>query len=162
DKTDWAGNEALSANDLDGALGMKHGELANGVKIDKGLVEVSRRYGRTGHLDVRVRAEAQFDDAASRVSYEIAVKEGPQYKMGKLTIKGLNEADAQSLEARWKLRNGEVFDTSYTERFFRTDAGEAMQRIMSARQAQRKGPPDIQITPNRQNLNADVTIEFRN
>lgn len=159
---EFTGNEALTPSELAAALGMKNGELANGAKIDKGLFEISRRYGHTGHLDVRVGGAPEFDDAASRVSYKIDVKEGPQYKMGKLTIKGLDEADANSLEERWKLKNGEVFDTSYTERFFRTDAREPMQRIMLARQVQRKGPPEIAITPNRQNLNADVTIEFKN
>ena len=162
DKAEWTGNQVLSPQELDEALGMKSGQLANGIKIDKGLFEVSRRYGHTGHLEAGVRAEPVFDDAASRVSYKIAVKEGPQYKMGKLIIKGLDEADVQSLEERWKLRNGEVFDTSYTERFFRNDAREPMRRIMAAREAQRKGPPDIEIKPNRLNMNADVTIEFKN
>jgi len=162
EKTEWTGNESLSANDLDAALGMKNGDVANGVKIDKGLIEVRRRYGHTGHLDARVDAEPELNDSTKRLSYRIAVKEGPQYKMGKLTIKGLDEEDANSLEQRWKLRNGEVFDTSYTDRFFRIDARDQMAKIMAARQAQRKGPPEIKFTPNQLNLNADVVIEFKN
>jgi outer membrane protein insertion porin family len=162
EKAEWAGNEALLANDLNAALGMKNGDVANGVKIDKGLLEVSRRYGHTGHLDAKVDAEPELNDSASRLSYKIIVKEGPQYKMGKLTIKGLDEEDANSLQERWKLRNGEVFDTSYTDRFFRTDAREPMAKIMSARQAQRKPPPEIKFTRNELNMNADVIIEFKN
>ncbi|HEV7744368.1 MAG TPA: POTRA domain-containing protein [Pyrinomonadaceae bacterium] len=160
-KAEWVGNEALSASDLADALGMHSGEIANGAKIDKALLEVARTYGHTGHLDAKVNGEPEFDDASKRVSYKITVKEGQQFKMGKLTIKGLEEADATLLSERWKLRNGEVFDTSYSERFFRIDAREQMERIMIAREAQRKGPPEIQITPNRLNLNADVTIEFK-
>jgi outer membrane protein assembly factor BamA len=162
EKTEWTGNETLSANDLDAALGMKKGDVANSVKIDKGILEVSRRFGHTGHLDVKVSAEPQLNDSTNRLSYRIVVKEGPQYKMGKLTIKGLEEEDANSLEQRWKLRNGEVFDTSYADRFFRIDAREQMEKIMAARQAQRKGPPEIKFTPNQLNLNADVIIEFKN
>jgi len=162
DKAEWTGNESLSANDLDAALGMKNGDVANAVKIDKGIHEVSRRYGHSGHLEVRVSGEPLLNDSTKRVSYKIVVKEGPQYKMGKLTIKGLEEADANSLEQRWKLTNGEVFDTSYLDRFFRIDAREQMARIMSAREAQRKGPPEIKFTPNQLNLNADVIIEFKN
>ena len=162
EKTEWSGNETLSANDLDAALGMKKGDVANSVKIDKGIFEVGRRYGHTGHLDVKVSAEPQLNDSTNRLSYRIVVQEGPQYKMGKLTIKGLEEEDANSLEQRWKLRNGEVFDTSYADRFFRIDAREQMEKIMAARQAQRKGPPEIKFTPNQLNLNADVIIEFKN
>ena len=162
EKTEWTGNETSSASDLDAALGMKKGDVANSVKIEKGILQVSRRYGHTGHLDVKVSAEPQLNDSTNRLSYRMVVKEGPQYKMGKLTIKGLEEEDANSLEQRWKLRNGEVFDTSYADRFFRIDAREQMEKIMAARQAQRKGPPEIKFTPNQLNLNADVIIEFKN
>ena len=162
EKAEWTGNEALLANELNAALGMKNGDVANGVKIDKGMLEVRRRYGHTGHLDAKVDAEPELNDSTKRLSYKIVVKEGPQYKMGKLTIKGLDEEDANSLQERWKLRNGEVFDTSYTDRFFRTDAREPMAKIMSARQAQRKAPPEITFTRNELNMNADVIIEFKN
>ena len=161
-KTEWTGNEALTASDLDGALGMKNGEVANAVRIEKGLRAVVKRYGRTGHLKASIDAKQELDDAASRVSYKIAVKEGPQFKMGTLTIKGLEEADVTSLEARWKLKNGEVFDDTYPGRFLNDDAREPMQRIMLARQAQRKDGPTVEITPNMQNLNADVVIQFKN
>lgn len=161
DKSEWVGNEIRSASDLADALGMHKGDVANGAKIDKGLQNVARTYGHTGHLDARVNGEPEFDDASSRISYKITVIEGPQFKMGKLTIKGLEETDANSLSERWKLRNGEVFDSSYSDRFFRIDAREQMERIMTAREAQRKGPFEVHITPNRLNLNADVTIEFK-
>lgn len=164
DKVEWSGHEVLLPAELDAALGMKDGEIANGVKFDKGLREVSKKYGRTGHLDVRLGPKPEFDDPASRVTYKISVKEGPQYRMGKLTIKGLSEADAKSLEQRWKLKSGEVYDSSYFDRFFKTDAREEFQRLFSARQAQGKGQPQIgsEVVPNRQTLTADVTVEFKN
>jgi hypothetical protein len=37
-----------------------------------------------------------------------------------------------------------------------------MAKIMSARQAQRKPPPEIKFTRNELNMNADVIIEFKN
>lgn len=164
DKAEWTGNQTLSPRELDEALGMKSGEVANGVKIDKRLREVGRSYGRTGHLDLSLNAQPEFDDAASRVIYKIVVKEGPPYRMGRLSVKGLSDADAKSLEQRWKLKSGEIFDTSYFDRFLSTDAREEIQRIISTRQATGKGPPEItgEITPNRQTLTADATIEFKN
>lgn len=163
EKAEWTGNDTVTSNDLNEALGMKHSELANGVKIDKRLREIGSLYGHTGHLDLSLRAEPEFDDAASRVTYKIAIKEGPQYRMGAFKIKGLSESDAKSLERKWKLKSGEVLDTSYLERFFTTDIIEELQRLIAARKALAKGPPDIKkdITPNRQTLTADVTIEFK-
>lgn len=163
ERAEWTGNETVTANELNEVLGMKNGELANGVKIDKRLFEISKLYGHTGHLDLSLRAEPEFDDTASRVTYKIAVKEGPQYRMGSIKIKGLNESDARSLERKWKLKSGEIFDTSYLDRFFKTDIIEEMQKLVAARKALGKGLPDIKedITPNRQTLTADVTIEFK-
>src|ERR1700730_9316338 len=162
--TEWSGNEALSPSELDAALGMKQGEIANGVKFDKGLREVGGKYGQSGYLGVKLGAQPEFDDTASRVTYKILVKEGPQYRMGRLTIKGLSDADAKSLEQRWKLKSGEVFNSSYFDQFFKTDAREEIQRILALRQAQSKGRPQIgrEIVPNRQTLTADVTLEFKN
>ncbi|HEY3041738.1 MAG TPA: POTRA domain-containing protein [Pyrinomonadaceae bacterium] len=163
DKVDWTGNEALTPSELDEALGMKNGEVAKGSRIEKGLHEVSRRYLRTGHLAVRLRPQPDFDDTASRVSYRIEVKEGPLYRMGKLTIRGLSEADSKSLEQRWKLKSGEVFNGGYLDQFFK-DANEEMQRIFSGRQAQGQARPKISMNtiPNHQTLTADVIIEFKN
>jgi hypothetical protein len=83
--------------------------------------------------------------------------------MGTIKVKGLNEAEARSLERKWKLKSGEIFDTSYFERFFNTDVTEEMQKLFAARRALGKGPPDIKedISPNHQTLTADVTIEFK-
>ncbi len=125
--------------------------------------EIIKRYGRTGHLYVGFGTQPEFDENANRVAYKITVKEGPQYRMGKLTIKGLSEAESKALEESWKLKAAEVFDTSYFDRFFKTDARAEMQRIFLARQAQGKGPPQArpEVVPNRQTLTVDVTIEFK-
>jgi outer membrane protein assembly factor BamA len=163
DKAVWTGNEAMSPKELDEVLGMKSGELANGVKIDKGLHAVRVSYGGTGHLDANITAHPEFDDAASRVTYKLEVKEGPQYRMGKLTITGLSDDQAKSLERKWKLKGGEILDTTYFDRFYRKDAVEEMQRIFDAWKASGRRPPNIQdvVTPNRETLIADVTLEFK-
>jgi outer membrane protein assembly factor BamA len=163
DKAEWRGNEALAPAELDAALGMKEGEIANGIKFDQGLVEVENRYGHSGHLDVSLEAKPVFDEATSRVTFQIAVKEGPQYRMGKLLVKGLSAADAHVLEEKWKLKSGEIFDSSYSQKFFKSDAGEEIQRIIDARQVQGKSRPQIDtaVAPNRLTLSADVTLEFK-
>lgn len=163
DKAEWSGSEVLTPIELDATLGMKNGELANGVKFDKGLHELSKRYGRTGHLDASFESKPEFDDAASRVTFKIVVKEGPQYRMGQLIIKGLSAADAQALEEKWKLKSGEVFDTTYLARFFKVDARDEVNKVAAAWEAQGKRRPDIEheLTPHRQTLTVDVTLEFK-
>jgi outer membrane protein insertion porin family len=161
---DWFGVNALTTDQLNGILGVKPGDVANGLKFDKGVMAVMKAYGRQGYLDVRVRPAPEFDDSAQKVTYKIEVREGPQYRMGSLLFKGLAERDAKALRDAWKLRRGEVFDQGYLEDFFKNDLGNAMQRLFEERRAVGKPPPRVgtNLTPNKETLTVDVTLELAN
>jgi len=164
DKAEWTGNQVLTAIQLDATLAMKEGQLANGAKFDKGLHDLTKRYGLTGYLDVTFDTKPEFDDTARRLIAKIVVNEGPQYRMGQLTIKGLAETEVASIEQHWKLKRGDVFDMSYPDQFLNTDGREDMQRIAAAARAQGKRPPPISfdIKSNRQSVTVDVTMEIKN
>ncbi|HET6975320.1 MAG TPA: FtsQ-type POTRA domain-containing protein [Pyrinomonadaceae bacterium] len=163
-KAEWSGNQVLEAPELDGALGMKPGEVANGKKLDKGLTECKKAYGKSGHIQTRMSPTPEFDDAASKVTFKIAVNEGPQYRMGTVEFKGFSPADAATLSKRWALKSGEVYDQTYSSRFFRDEAREITTRIASERESQGKPLPNIDTreTPNRQTLIVNLTIELKN
>ena len=162
-KTEWSGNQVLSANELDDALGMKAGEVANGKKFDKGLTEVDKAYGKHGHIQSRVKPTPEFDDAASKVTFKIAVDEGPQYRMGIVEFKGFSTDDAAVLGKRWGLKSGEIYDQSYGGRFFRNEAREILTRIANERQSQGKPLPNIGTVekPNRETLIVNLLIEIK-
>ncbi|MBC8031302.1 MAG: hypothetical protein H7Z16_14405 [Pyrinomonadaceae bacterium] len=161
---DWAGANALTPDQLNAALGTKQGDVANGLKFDRGLIDVSKAYGRQGYLEARVRPAAEFDDSARKVSYKIEVREGPQYRMGGLLFKGLAERDARALRDGWRMKRGEIFDQGYLEEFFKRDVAGAMQRLFIERRDAGKPPPRIgfTLTPNKQTLTVDVTLELAN
>jgi outer membrane protein insertion porin family len=150
----WSGNAALAAAELDAALGMKPGEVADGTKIKKALREVARAYGHKGYLNSVLRPAPEFDDAGRRVTYRFEVREGPQYRMGELKITGLTEADAEKLRARWALRAGEVFDQTYYEEFLKKNLSGVVQP--GAR-------PQVTmfVKPDRERLTADVSYSFK-
>jgi outer membrane protein assembly factor BamA len=124
DKAAWDGAQALSPQELDAALGMKNREIANVVKIDKGLASVRRAYGRKGYLSASVRAAQEFDDASRSVAYRFQIEEGPQFHMGDLVIEGLSEADSNNLRGRWALLHGEAFDADYPDQFLKKNVAE--------------------------------------
>ena len=161
---EWSGNQVLSAKELDTVLGMKPGEVANGKKLDKGLHEVEEAYGNHGHIQAHSNPTPEFDDAGRNVTFKIAVKEGPQYRIGTVEFKGFSADDAFILGKRWGLKSGEVYDRSYTGRFFRDDARELMTRIAQERQSQGKPLPNLNTreTPNRETLTVNLTIELKN
>jgi outer membrane protein assembly factor BamA len=162
-QAEWSGNQVLAAKELDAALAMKPGEPANGKKFDKGLHEVEEAYGNHGHIQARMNPTPEYDDAASKVTFKIAVNEGPQYRMGAVEFKGFSVDDAATLGKRWGLKSGEVYDRSYLNRFFRNEAREITTRIGNERQTQGKPRPNIDTRerPNRQTLIVDLIIEIK-
>jgi len=102
EKSAWSGNQVLTTPELDSALGMKSGEVANGIKFDKGIAAVSKAYARKGYLEAFVHPQPDFDDAARKVSYRLDIKEGPQYHMGNLIIAGFSENLGNYLRGKWK------------------------------------------------------------
>ena len=163
DKAEWAGNDSYTAQELEAALMMKAGELANGLKIDKGVEAVLKTYGKKGFLMARAKTEPTFDDVNKRVAYRIDITEGPQFRMGTLKITGLNDEITLNLRHRWKLREGDVYDNSYLESFSKKDVREVLDSAL------REGriPPgsklkmDSSVNLNRQSLTVDVQLNFK-
>ena len=162
-KIEWAGNQVLSAKELDDVLGMKPGEVANGKKFDKGLSEIQKAYGKHGHIQAYMAPTPEFDDATQKVAFKIAVNEGPQYRMGTVEFKGFSAGDAAGLSKTWALKSGEVSDQSYVVRFFRDDGREIMSQIAHQRQSQGKPLPNLSTMeyPNRQTLLVNLMIEIK-
>ena len=156
---DWAGNQALTREDLAEALGMKTGELADGVKIDKGLKDVRKAYGRRGYIAVAFKESSEFDDSTRRVSYRFNVNEGQRYFMGNLIVNGLPAEEVERLKEKWTLGANAVFDESYLESF-----GQTGLREFSTGLAQRTGSRakiEVEMKPNAQNHTVNVIISFK-
>ena len=162
-KAEWSGNQLLPAKDLDNALGMKTGEVANGKKFDKGLREVEKLYGTHGHIQASFNSEPEFDDADHTATFRILINEGPQFRMGTVEFRGVSPADAAALQDKWKLKSGEIYDASYSNRFFQQDAMVILSRIYRERNLMQKGssPADVRADVNRQALTVDLIIEIK-
>ena len=162
-KAEWSGNQVLSAKELDDALGMKPGEVANGKKFDKGLSDVKKAYGKHGYIQVQMSPTPEFEDGVTRVTFKIGVNEGPQYRMGQVEFKGFSPVDAALLAEKWTLKSGGIYDQSYAARFFRADAHEIVSRIFKARESQGKPLPNLSTheNPNRQTLIVNLLIELK-
>ncbi len=159
DAADWSGNQALTKEDLTAALGMQAGEVADGTKIDKGLKDVRKAYGRRGYLAASFKESTEFDDAPKRVTYRFNVTEGARYFMGNLIVNGLPDEEVERLKAKWTLGSNAVFDESYIDSFRQTALREYMTGL-----AQRTGSRarfELEIKPNAQKQTVDVIISFK-
>jgi len=161
DKAEWIGNQVLTSDDLTTALGMKTGELADGVKIDKGIKELRHAYGRRGYIAVRYQEASTFDDAAKEVSYRFEITEGPRYFMGALIVNGLPAEDAETLKAKWTLGNNAVFNESYIDDFNRTALRDFVRSLTQKSGGNLRPNVEIETKPDHQKQTVDVVITFK-
>jgi outer membrane protein assembly factor BamA len=111
----WQGNVTVQSADLDRAVELKPGEIADGMKIEALWQKIESYYGQHGYLDMKLSTEPQFDDAAHQISYRANISEGSQYRMGEMVITGLSLDAEKRLRQAWQIAPGQVFDDSYYE-----------------------------------------------
>jgi outer membrane protein insertion porin family len=115
----WQGNTVIPSASLDGIVGMKPGDVADGIRIEAAWQNVGSEYGGRGYLDLKLTQQAEFDDAVRRVSYRVSIAEGPQYRMGKMIITGLSLDAEKRVRTAWKLAQDQVFDNAYFEKLLK-------------------------------------------
>lgn len=163
ENAEWSGNQVFSAAELDKALNMQPGTVANGKYFDRGIEAVAALYGSKGYLQLELKPTAVFDDSAGKVAYRIEVKEGPQYRMGLLIVKGLPDNQTNFLRGKWEMLKGDVYDAGYAKEFFKHAFQEVNRKITEERQLQGKSKLDVappREQRNRAELTVDVTFEF--
>jgi len=109
----WLGNSVFPSSNLDAAMTIKSGDVADGMKIESAWRTIEDEYARRGYLDVKFTAQPQFDDGSRQISYQVSVIEGPQYRMGELVITGLSVEAEKRLRHYWQIAPGEVFNSGY-------------------------------------------------
>jgi outer membrane protein assembly factor BamA len=114
---EWSGNHEFPTDTLGTLVHAKPGQPANTVRLSEDLKEVQKLYSARGFMTAAIKADAQFDDAASTVAIRLDVKEGFAYHMGELEFRGLDNSLTAKLRAIWKLRQGDVYDATYLEEY---------------------------------------------
>lgn len=114
---EWSGNKAISTDTLQPLLHAKAGQTANTVQLEDDLRAVQELYGSRGYVTATIKVNAQFDDAAGTVAFQLDVSEGPVYHMGELEFRGIDNNLTARLRAAWKLRPGDVYDATYLKQF---------------------------------------------
>ena len=72
---------------------------------------------RRGYVTTTIKPDAEFDDAMGTVAIRLKVKEGIIFRMGELEFRGLDNSLTAKLRAAWKLRPGDVYDSTYLSEY---------------------------------------------
>ncbi len=114
---EWSGNQAISTITLGTTLGLKPGDVANGMGIEAGWDRVREEYGQRGYLEAKLTPVATYDDQAHTVSYAVAISEGQTFHFNQMTITGMSLAGERMIRDAWPMKPGDVFDKKMFEQF---------------------------------------------
>jgi len=155
DKAVWTGNQAMSSQSLDAAIELKPGDLADGLKIDAGLQATYIVYRKLGYVTLQMTPKPIFDDVKRRITVNVTITEGPQFRMGNFIVRGVTDKVVSALKGRWALKTGEIYDDSYL--------GDFVKKLIDEKVIL----PDLakflktELKPDNQRLTVDVIIEFK-
>jgi len=114
---DWSGNHEFPTDTLQRMVRAELGVPANTVRLADNLKDIQKLYGSRGLITTTINADAENDDAAGTVFIHLKVKEGPVYHMGELEFRGLDNSLTAKLRNAWKIRPGEVYDSTYLSEY---------------------------------------------
>jgi outer membrane protein assembly factor BamA len=113
----WSGNQVLSTITLAATLGLKPGDVANGMGIEAGWDRIREEYGQRGYLEAKLMPVATYDDEAHTVSYAVTISEGQPFHFNQMTITGMSLAGERMIRDAWPMKQGDVFDKKVFEQF---------------------------------------------
>ncbi len=107
---------AAGASELLKIAAFKTGEIFRIQEVSQSLERLRAAMRSQGYMKAETSATRQYADARKTVEMEVAVKPGPRYKMGKLTIKGLDITTEPEIRKLWGLKEDAFFREGYAER----------------------------------------------
>ncbi len=105
---------------------IKTGDAANFDLIQAGLDRIKNAVHHAGYLDVKVSMDRQLDDAKKAADVTFHIESGPQYRMGRLFIKGLDLDGEAEMKRIWTLKLGSPYDPEYPNHFLETVRAEGL------------------------------------
>jgi len=114
---EWSGNGVLSTITLTNAIGLKSGDVADGMAIEGAWDRVREEYGRRGYMQTKIDPQATYDDAAHTVAYHVHIEEGKTFHLGSVVVTGLSPNAEKHLREAWPIPQGDLFDKAKYEEF---------------------------------------------
>jgi outer membrane protein assembly factor BamA len=113
----WPGSDLLSIGDFNKQAKLKPGDPDSPSALRESLNVLTAAYGAKGYLDAKIMAPPAVDRASHQVAYTIGVVPGPQYRFRSIHWAGVGDPQAKELDAAWRMKTGEIYDSTYFKRF---------------------------------------------
>ncbi|MBI4889180.1 MAG: hypothetical protein HY821_01060 [Acidobacteria bacterium] len=110
----------LSEQDLKDAGQFKTGQTVNYSDIGKGLNRITDQLKANGFMKAAYKAQRQVNEEKKTVRLTVDYDPGPQYRFGKLEIKGLDLHSEPVVRKLWAMKPGDPFRGGYPDMFLNT------------------------------------------
>jgi outer membrane protein assembly factor BamA len=97
--------------------GFKTGEVVNFSKIGLGLLNITTLLKNNGYLRAAYKAARRLNDEKKSVELFIDYTPGPQYRMGRLQLVGLDVVSEPVVQKLFAMKRGDPFRNDYPEFF---------------------------------------------
>jgi len=150
-RLDWPGSEFLSTAEFTKQAKLKPGDPDSPAALRESLKSLTTAYGARGYIDAEILAPPAIDRAAHQVSYTVSVVPGPQYRFHSVQWPTLSGSLASEFQSLWKMKPGDVYDSTYVLTFLRQNAAELVKEGYT---------PEFSVKKNKEALTVDLTVVF--
>jgi outer membrane protein assembly factor BamA len=113
----WPGSDLLSVADFNKQATLKPGDHDSPTALRESLNSLTTAYGAKGYLDARILVPPTIDRTTHQVAYSVSVVPGPQYHFKSVSWPNVSEEQAKTFDAAWRMKPGDVYDSTYLMRF---------------------------------------------
>jgi outer membrane protein insertion porin family len=131
---------------------LRKGDIANFDDVKAALGRVEKKYRDGGYLHVSSKVERDVHDDARAVDLAIALDLGPQYRFGKLIIKGLDLLSEPEIRKAWGQMEGQPYQSGYADAF--------LDRLRAEKVFDNLGKTSAEPHINEGSKTVDVTLTF--
>jgi hypothetical protein len=115
----WSGNKAISQAALDTFVHAPPDAPLDGTRLARDLDAVRVKYATFGYLHMTLTPKPTFDENKGTVDYDMVVKEGDLFSMGKFDVEGLAKDSTEKMRLAWQMREGDPYDPTYVTSFLK-------------------------------------------
>lgn len=114
-EVEYRGVERRQVAALEKLADLPKDEVANFKQIAAAIARVRKQFREDGYLRVEAPVERVIQETEHIVNLVVNIKPGPLYKMGKLTIVGLDILSEPVIRKMWQMQPGSPYRESYAD-----------------------------------------------
>ncbi len=151
-KVEIAGPTPVRPDQLLKAGDIRTGDTANFDRVNDGLEKMRKALVRSGYLEAKLSFDRSIDDTKKTVDVAVRVDAGPLYRMGKLTIVGLDLDGEAAIRKAYGIKEGQPFNPEYPQAYLKNIRDEGVFDNLGETKAEDK--------IDEKNHTVDVTLTF--